>query len=101
MTAATFTPRARRDLTAATRWIRKDNRAAARGLRDAVAKAAERIGRHPAIGSRRSDLLPEAYRFLSLPGFPYVIVYNAERDPPLIVAVLHAARDLGRALQDK
>ena len=45
--------------------------------------------------------MPEAYRFLSLPGFPYVIVYNAERDPPLIVAVLHTARDLGRALQDK
>ena len=101
MTAATFAPRARRDLTAATRWIRKDNRAAARGLREAVAKAAERIGRHPAIGTIRSELLPKPYRFLSLTGFPYVIVYNPERNPPLIVAVLHTARDLGRALKDE
>ena len=101
MTAAIFAPRARRDLTAATRWIRKDNRAAARGLREAVGRAAERIGRYPSIGTVRRELLPEPYRFLSLTGYPYVIVYNPERDPPLIVAVLHTSRDLNQALKDE
>ena len=100
MTAAAFTPRARRDLTAAVRWIRKDNRAAARALRNAVERAAERIGRHSAIGTVRSELLPAPYRFLPLTGFPYVIVDNSEREPPLIVALLHTARDLKQALRD-
>ena len=69
----------------AARWIKQDNRAAARALRDAVETAAERIGRHPAIGAVRTELLPAPYRFLSLTGFPYVIVYNGDREPPLIV----------------
>jgi toxin ParE1/3/4 len=100
VTAAGLTPRARRDVTAAVRWIRKDNRTAARALRNAVGTAAERIGRHPAIGRVRNELLPEPYRFLSLTGFPYVLVYNCQRDPPLIVALLHTARDLKDALRD-
>ena len=100
MTAAIFTPRARQDLSVAARWIKKDNRAAARALREAVAEAAERIGRHPRSGIVRPDLLPEPYRFVSLTGFRYVIVYNSERRPPVIVAVLHTARDLRHALRD-
>ena len=100
MTAAIFAPRARRELVAAARWIRQDNPTAARALRDAVAKAAERIGLHPAIGAVRGEFLPAPYRFLSLAGFSYVIVYNGDRNPPLIVAVLHTARDLKRALRD-
>jgi toxin ParE1/3/4 len=35
-----------------------------------------------------------------LTGFPYVIVYNAERRSPLIVRILHAARDLPEALKE-
>jgi len=97
---AAFTPLAQRDVSAAVRWIKQDNRAAARALRNAVERAAERIGRHAGIGSVRSELLPAPYRFLSLSGFPYVIVYNTDRDPPLIVAVFHTARDLKRALRD-
>lgn len=97
---AAFTPRAQRDVSAAVRWIRQDNRAAARALRNAVERAAERIGRHTGIGSVRSELLPAPYRFLSLSGFPYMIVYNDDRNPPLIVAVLHTARDLKNALRD-
>ena len=100
MTAAAFTPRARRDLSAAAEWIKTDNRAAARALRDAVINVAERIGRHTKIGRVRTDLLPEPYRFVSLTGFPYVVVYNCKRDPPLIVAVLHTSRDLKRVVKD-
>jgi toxin ParE1/3/4 len=100
VTTAILSPRVRRELAEATRWISRDNSAAARALRNAVASATRRIGQHPAIGSVRSDLLPEPYRFVSLTGFPYVIVYNCDRNPPLIVAVLHTARDLKRALRD-
>lgn len=99
MAAAVFSPRARRDLLAAVRWIDKDNPAAARALRDAVATAAERIGRHPEIGTVRIDLTEEPYRFLTLTGFPYVIVYNAGRRPPLMLRVLHGAMDLPEILK--
>jgi toxin ParE1/3/4 len=101
VSAAVLTPSARQDLLAAARWIRKDNRAAAIALREALAKAAERIARHPVIGAVRPELLPEPYRFVSLTGFPYVIVYNAVRQPPLIVAVLHTSRDLRPILRDR
>jgi toxin ParE1/3/4 len=100
MTAALFAPRARRDLLAALRWIAKDNPAAARGLRGAVARAAERIGQHPQIGSLRPDLADEPYRFLVLTGYPYIIVYNAGRNPPLILRILYGARDLPEVLRE-
>jgi toxin ParE1/3/4 len=100
MTSAPFAPRARRDLLAAARWIAKDNPAAARALRHAVAVAAERIGRHPESGKTRPEIAPPAYRFVPLTGFPYIIVYNANRRPPLILRVLHGARDLPEVLAD-
>jgi toxin ParE1/3/4 len=85
MTSAAFAPRARRDLLAAIRWIAKDNPGAARALRDAVADVADRIGAHPRSGVLRPDLANEPYRFVALTGFPYLIVYNAARRPPLIL----------------
>jgi toxin ParE1/3/4 len=100
MSAAVFAPRARRDLLAAVRWIAKDNPAAARALRDAVIAAARRLGDHPQIGAARPELAGEPYRFLTLTGFPYVIVSNAARTPPLILRILHGARDLPELLRD-
>jgi toxin ParE1/3/4 len=93
-----LSPRARRDLLAATRWIEKDNPTAALGLRNAIRQAAERIGRHPDVGRLRPELTAKAYRFLPLTGFPYVVVYDARRTPPLIARILHGARDLSDAL---
>jgi len=100
MSAARLAPRARRDLLAAVQWIAKDNPAAARALRDAVAEAARRIGEYPEIGRLRPDIADAPYRFVTLTGFPYVIVYNSERQPPLILRVLHGARDLPELLRD-
>jgi toxin ParE1/3/4 len=100
MISAAFAPRARRDLLAAVRWIAKDNPAAARALRDAVAHAADRIGAHSNIGVLRPDIADEPYRFMVLTGFPYLIVYNATRRPPLILRILHGARDLPELLRD-
>jgi toxin ParE1/3/4 len=96
---AVLAPAARRDLLAAVRWIAKDNPAAARALRDGVVRAAERIGEHVHIGALRPELAGEPYRFAVVTGFPYVIVYNAERSPPLIVRILHGARDLPEILR--
>jgi toxin ParE1/3/4 len=100
VTSAVIAPRARRDLVAAVRWIRRDNPAAARALRGAVAKAAERIGTYPRIGVVRRDLTSGPYRFVVLAGFPYLIAYAEDYDPPLIVRVVHSARDLPRLLRD-
>lgn len=94
MTCATLSPRARDDLLDAVRWIAKENRLAAQALRNAVSTAANRIGAYPEIGTLRREFADPPYRFLALTGFPYVIVYNAERVPPRIVRVLHGARDI-------
>jgi toxin ParE1/3/4 len=98
--AAGFSPAARRDLLDAIRWISWDNPAAARALRDSVAKAAKHIGTHAHFGVSRPDIADAPYRFVMLTGFPYVIVYNADRQPPLIVRILHGARDLPEILRD-
>jgi toxin ParE1/3/4 len=99
VSAAQFAPRARRDLVAAVRWIAKDNPAAAKALRDSVARAAENIFAHPEIGQLRPEFANPPYRFLSLTGFPYLVVYTPERNPPLILRILHAARDVPELLQ--
>lgn len=97
---AVLSPRARRDLLAAAAWIAEDNSTAARALMDAIAAAAERIGKHPLSGRLRPDIADEPYRFVALTGFPYVIIYNANRRPPLILRILHGARDLPEAMRD-
>jgi len=98
MTPASLSHRARQDLIEAVRWIAADNPTAARGLRDAVEKAARQIGHHPLCGMLRPDLADENYRFLVLTGFPYVLVYTERRVPPVILRVLHGARDLADLL---
>jgi toxin ParE1/3/4 len=100
MTAALFAPAARRDILEAIHWIARDNPRAARALAESLAKAAQRLGRHPDIGTVHLELAEAIYRFLPLPGFPHIIVYNAARRPPLILRVLHGARDLPELLSD-
>lgn len=99
MSSATLAPRARNDLLEAISWITKANPAAARALRETVAGALERIGANPEIGSVRSDLAELPYRFLTLTGFPYVIVYNSQRLPPRVLRILHGARDIPDVLR--
>ena len=69
-------------------------------LRDAVGKAAKHIGEYAHFGVSRPELADAPYRFVALTGFPYVVVYNADRRPPLIVRILHGARDLPEILRD-
>jgi toxin ParE1/3/4 len=87
-------------LVAAVRWIANDNPQAAQALRDAIAQAAGRIGEHPHIGVVRPRFLRQEFRFLVLSSFPYLVIYNAERNPPEIVAIVHSARDLPPLLRN-
>lgn len=100
MRPAVLSPRARQDLLDAARWIASDNPTAARALRDSVAVAARRLGEHPESDAVRPALADPPIRFLVLTGFPYAIVYDAALTPPLILRVLHAARDLPELLHD-
>jgi toxin ParE1/3/4 len=95
-----FAPSARRDLLAAVTWVARDNEAAANALLTAALQSARRIADRPLLGRVRPELLPAPYRFWRIAGFPYVIVYNAARRPPLVLRVLHMARDLAPLLVD-
>jgi toxin ParE1/3/4 len=101
VTTAVLSPRARRDLLDAVRWIARDDPAAARAFRGAVASGARRLSEHAEIGFERPELADPPVRFLSLTGFPYLIVYDADRRPPLILRVLHGARDLPQVLRER
>jgi toxin ParE1/3/4 len=100
MTAASLSVTARRDLLAATRWIAEDNPSAARALRRSVVRAAMTIGEHPEIGSLRPEIVQPPFRCMPLVGFPYIMIYHADRRPPVIARILHAARDLPEILRD-
>ena len=68
-------------------------------MRDAVLDAAERIARHPQSGTVREDLAPLPIRFVPLPRFRYVIVYETRpQDRPVILRIVHGAMDLPEVL---
>jgi len=100
VSAAILSRRARRELLDAAEWIARNNPAAAHGLRNAVIRAAELIGDHPAIGAVRPNLVPAHYRFFPLNTFPYIVVYSTLQERPRIVRVIHGSRDLTYALRD-
>lgn len=99
MKPAVLSKQARRDLLEGARWIAADNPTAARAFRDSVAAAARRLGEHPGLGVERPQLVDPPIRFLVLSGFPYVVVYDAARTPPLVLRVLHTARDIHELLR--
>jgi toxin ParE1/3/4 len=89
-----FSPRAQRELRDALLWIEKDNPAAADALLATAMAAARRLQASPKLGHVRLDLASARYRFWSLRGFPYLLVYDAEAQPPIILRVVHQSRDL-------
>jgi toxin ParE1/3/4 len=99
MRPAILSTRARREFVKAVRWISKDNPTAARALRDAVRKATINLGEYPFSGQERPELLSPPTRFLTLSGFSYIIVYDAEQKPPVVLRILHGARDLPELLE--
>ena len=77
-----------------------EHAAAAQRLQQVVERAARRIGERPLIGRRDLTLADARFRFWSVSGFPYVIVYRPDTSPPSIVRFVHTARDLAPLLAD-
>jgi len=97
-----FAPQAARDVEAAAEWISEmaGGPDVARRMVQAVVEAADRIASRPGLGRLRLDLVPAPFRFWTVRGFPYLLVYNADRSPTQVVRVLHMARDLPTLLGD-
>ena len=94
MTSPIFAPRSRRELREAAVRIVEDNPAAADALLTAEMAAARRLQARPKLGRVRLELAPAQYRFWSLRGFPYLLVYDAEAKPPIVLRFVHQSRDL-------
>lgn len=77
-----------------------EHAAAAERLKRVVAEAARRLGERPLLGRCEPAFADARYRFWSVAGFPYVIVYRPDRSPPSIVRFVHTSRDLPRVLAD-
>lgn len=94
MTEACFTPAAARDVRAAIASIAAESPTTARALRNGIKTAGRRIGTDPETGLQSPVLADPPIRFLILTGFPYVLVYDADASPVLILRMLHGASDL-------
>lgn len=95
-----FSRLAGRDVRDAAAWIAHDNPTAAEHFVRAVTEAARRLQARPGLARSEPRLAPARYRFWSLRGFSYLMVLDAEADPPHVVRVVHTARDLPKVLRD-
>ena len=100
MIRAVLSPAAERDVVEIVTWIAAENPTAARGFRMALEQLAIAIGDHPESGAVKPHIASPPARFLPIRGYPHVAVYTPARDPPLILRVLHGARDLPDILHD-
>jgi plasmid stabilization system protein ParE len=74
--------------------------AAAERLLTTVLAVGERLADRPLLGRRRPDLLPEPYRFWSIPRHGLLLAYDPTTTPPTILRVLNTAQDLPPLLAD-
>ena len=95
-----FAPRALRELREAAAWIAQDNPDAAEALLRAAVRASEMIAVKPTFARVRLDLAPARFRFWSLRGYPYLLVFDVDRVPAVVARLVHQARDLPVALRD-
>jgi plasmid stabilization system protein ParE len=61
--------------------------------------AFEDIARQPGIGHLRQDLLPYPIYFLYVE--PYLILYERDTSPVVILGILHGARDIQTIMRDR
>lgn len=92
---ARFAAAARREFLAALRHM--EHAPAAERLKRSVETAVRLLGAHPHMGRVEPALAPPHYRFWSVPGFPYLLVYRPDPLPPSIVRFVHTAQDLPAA----
>jgi toxin ParE1/3/4 len=81
--------------------IAEDNSDAAHRFFVAVKKTFSLLARHPGLGRLRSLSRP-GIRSFRVPGFPnYLVFYLPMENEVQILAVIHGARDLEKALEDR
>lgn len=97
-----FAPRAAADLDEAVSWLLDHGASAAiaERLLAAVLAAGDRLAGRPMLARRRPDLLPDPFRFWSLPRFGLLLVVDSNTSPATIVRILNTAQDLGPLLAD-
>ena len=93
-----FAEPAASDLDGIIEYIALDNPAAAERVYRAIVAAAERLQDFPEIG--RAGRLPGT-RELLVVSLPDIIVYEISGDTVTVLAVLHGARDLARAILER
>ena len=90
-----FSKQAAADLDSTVAWMLDNgSAAAAERLLTMVLAAAERLAQRPLLGRRRPELLPEPYRFWSIPCYRLLLVYDPTTNPATILRVLNTAQDL-------
>lgn len=99
MSRRLFAPTALRELRAASVYIARDNWQAGEALLDSALQAARLLVDQPGLGHTGLGY-PARYRFWSLTGFPYVLVYDTATQPIRILRVVHLARDLPTLLAE-
>lgn len=97
-----FSRQAAEDLDDIICWMLDHGGAAAASERllTTVLAAGEQIAEWPLRGRRRLDLLPDPYRFWSIPRHRLLVVYDPTTNPATILRVLNTARDLPPLLAD-
>ncbi len=95
MAVVRLTPRAERDLKDIWITIASDNLAAADRLLARIADKLEHLARHPEIGVPRPDIDVRARMLVE---GNYLVLYEVTPQAVEVVAIVHGARDLGKAL---
>ncbi len=85
-----WTAPAAEDLYNITRWIRRDNPAAARGVAKTIYDACESL---QVFASRGRKGKKQGTRELILPGLPYIVVCMIRQETVEITRIYHAAQD--------
>lgn len=94
-----LTSKAKSDLFGILDYIASDNPEAADRVEAAILADLDLVAANPGAGHTRPDLTGRPVRFWSVQRYPnYLIVYNPDSSPLLVLRILHAARDATRLL---
>ena len=94
MKLAAFSAQARLDSSEAAAWIRQNSPQAARQLRERLQVTLRLVAEHPRSGTVREEWAAPPFRFARVNGTPYWLVYDCEQKPPVVLRVIHGARDI-------
>jgi len=88
---------AQKDLRQILRYIGLDNMAASEKMRELFYDAFRKLGDNPHIGHERVDLTIKPVRFWPVHR-SYMIVYDAQTNPVIILRIYNGARDIASVL---